>query len=70
MQWVCTHSWFRRTWPASLELALLALVDGGEGPAVAQVAVPDDESGIRLDQLEAVGAAWAGHGEGERVGIW
>lgn len=56
-----TRSCFGGTGLARLELALIALVDGREGPAVAQVAGPNDESGVGLDQFEAVGAAWTSH---------
>lgn len=62
-------SCFGSAGPTRLELALIAFVDGIEGPMVTQVAVPDDERGIRLDQFEVVCAAcWTGHGEGARKG--
>lgn len=40
------HLGLGRTGLTRLEFALLALVDGGEGPTVTQVACPDDEGGV------------------------
>ena len=63
-----TRSCFGGTGLARLELALIAFVDGSKGPAVAQVAGPNDERGVGLDQFKAVGAAWTGHcKDGERT---
>lgn len=66
-----THLGFGSTGPACLEFAGLALVDGLVGTGVADVAVPLDERGIRLDDVEFVRAAyWGGHGDVRGFGRW
>jgi hypothetical protein len=49
-----THLCFSCASLASLELASLALVDESKLLGVTQVAIPEDESSVRLDQLEAM----------------
>jgi hypothetical protein len=50
---------------------VLALVDGLVGTGVADVAVPLDERGIRLDDVEFVRAVcWGGHGDVRGFGRW
>ena len=46
--------------PASLELATPAFVDVRVGPLVAHIAVPDNDGGIRFDDLEVVLAVGGG----------
>ena len=51
-----------RAWLAGLKLALRALVDEPMWTGVAHVAVPENQCGVGLDDLEAVFAlAWLGH---------
>jgi len=58
-------SCFSRARPAGLQLALLALEDEPVRAGVAEVAIPEDQRGVRLDHLEGV-FAFAGlrHGSG------
>ena len=55
---------------ACLELALGALVDPPVRPGMAHIAVPEDEGGVGLDDLEGVFAlSWLGHCEVVWVGV-
>ena len=48
--------------PAGLELAVIALEDEPVRAGLADAAVPQDQRGVGLDDLEGVGAlAWIGH---------
>lgn len=55
---------FRHACLACLELALRALVDPPVRAGMAHVAVPEDEGGVGLDDLERMFAlSWLGHCE-------